>query len=174
MPGNRMFTRLVAAFLAGVLIPALLLFTAASFGWLSFDGVTPPPKWEERFGQAALEASLSRRAAGLKNPVSASDTELLAGIKSYRSDCAGCHGDSSGSSSWGSRNFYPRVPQFAQHPPELTPAEMFVAIKYGIRYSGMGGWNGILPDRRIWEIVLFLSRLNSLPPSVELTWTSRQ
>lgn len=168
------FAILAASFFAGLFaIPVVMLVMAAT-GRLSVDGVSEPPPWEKRLAQTALEASLARRAQRLKNPTSGSDAELLVGMKSYKMNCAGCHGDYSGPSAWGSKNFYPRVPQFAQRPPNLTAAEMFVVIKYGIRYSGMGGWDGMMPDAQIWHIATFLSRLDSLPPSVDRLWKAKR
>jgi mono/diheme cytochrome c family protein len=58
------------------------------------------------------------------------------------------------------------VPQFADHPPALSAPQMFVAIKHGIRYSGMGGWNGMMSDEEIWKVATFLEHIGSLPPEV--------
>jgi len=47
---------------------------------------------------------------------------------------------------------------------------MFLAIKHGIRYSGMGAWDGMMPDENIWKVALFLGHLGSLPPEVDSKW----
>jgi hypothetical protein len=70
----------------------------------------------------------------------------------------------------GTRNFYPRVPQLAEHPARLDAGEMFVVVKRGIRYSGMGAWEGMLSDEDIWRIVTFLGIAHDLPPAVAATW----
>jgi hypothetical protein len=44
---------------------------------------------------------------------------------------------------------------------------MFLAVKHGIRYSGMGAWGGMLPDEDIWRAVSFVSRVRTLPPAVD-------
>ena len=36
----------------------------------------------------------------------------------------------------GGNGFYPRVPQFAEAPPNLRPEEMFLVVRNGVRYSG--------------------------------------
>jgi len=77
-------------------------------------------------------------------------------------------------SQWGTQNFYPRVPQFADHPPELSAPQMFVAIKYGIRHSGMGAWNGMMSDEEIWKVATLLEHIGSLPPEVQSNWKSLQ
>jgi hypothetical protein len=64
------------------------------------------------------------------------------------------------------------VPQFADQPPPLSAPQMFVAIKYGIRYSGMGAWNGMMPDQDIWKVATFLEHIGSLPPEVQANSTA--
>jgi hypothetical protein len=50
---------------------------------------------------------------------------------------------------------------------------MFVAIKHGIRYSGMGGWD-MMTDEEIWKVATFLERIGSLPPEVQTNWKAAQ
>jgi len=47
---------------------------------------------------------------------------------------------------------------------------MFVAVKNGIRYSGMGAWNGMMSDEDIWKVVTFPEHIQSLPPEVQAEW----
>jgi hypothetical protein len=51
---------------------------------------------------------------------------------------------------------------------------MFWIVRHGVRYSGMGAWNEeMLPDKELWEVVTFLSRLNSLPAEVDAEWRKK-
>jgi hypothetical protein len=34
----------------------------------------------------------------------------------------------------------------------------------------MGAWRHLMPDSTIWQVVGFLSRLDSLPPVVDAAW----
>ena len=95
-------------------------------------------------------------------------------MKIFKMNCAGCHGQAGKPSQWGTKGFYPRVPQFADHPPPLSAAEMFVAIKRGIRYSGMGAWDGMMSDDDIWKAATFLEHIGSLPPEVQANWNAAQ
>jgi mono/diheme cytochrome c family protein len=162
---------LVIAFVAGIVALPLILLVAGFAGWIPTDAIHDPPQTEVAVAQKALGVSLAHRAAGLSNPLRGSDADLLAGMKQYRDDCSGCHGRFGRRSLWGTTSFYPRVPQFAQRPPPLSAPQMFVAVKYGIRYSGMGAWGKLMSDREIWQVVTFLSRLDSLPPKVKEEWT---
>jgi len=165
-------TPFLIAFVAGLIATPVIALLVALLGLIPMDAVSKPPHWESKIGQAALEASLARRSEGLTNPVDGSDADLLAGMTTYRNDCAGCHGDYGQHRSGG--GLYPPVPQFAQHPPGLTAPEMFVAAKNGIRYTGMGAWNQEVTDKEIWQTVNFLGRLTSLPPAVDKAWRAKR
>lgn len=168
----RRWPTLLAGFAIGLIaLPALLLLLALT-GRLSSDSLSAPPGWEESIGERALDAALERRAEGLQNPVADRDeAALLAGMSLYRENCSGCHGGARGPSNWGSAGFYPRVPQFWQeHHEHLTPAEAFVAVRDGIRYSGMGAWRGMLSEPEIWQVANFVSRMHTLPPRVDAQW----
>jgi mono/diheme cytochrome c family protein len=155
--------------LGGLALPALGL--AFGFrGALPIAATSFPPEWESRLVGRAVTASLAREAEWLKNPLEVTDETLLAGLKRYRTGCAGCHGDLGHPSHWGARNFYPPAPQFAERPPALTAPQIFLAVKHGIRYSGMGGWDGEMPDEDIWRVASFLARLDSMPPRVADAW----
>ena len=161
----------VVAGVAGICFLPLVAVIAGLRGDIPVDGVSKPPMWEEKIAHEILEASLEKRAEGLVNPLKGTDEELLAGMRSFKDNCSGCHGGNMEPSKWGTTSFYPRVPQFGvamQH--EHNAAEMFVAVKYGIRYTGMGAWGGMLTDEQIWQTVTFLSRLDSLPPAVDAQW----
>jgi hypothetical protein len=158
----------------GVVLVPLVLFVVGSMGGLSTHATADPPAWEARFADRALEASLSREARSLRNPITVNDDALLAGMKLYIDNCSGCHGRPGEPSPWGTKNLYPRVPQFAEHPAHLGAGKMFVVVKRGIRYSGMGAWDGMLPDEDIWRIVTFLNTAHDLPPAVAATWNARK
>jgi mono/diheme cytochrome c family protein len=162
--------RVLVAFLIGIATVPLLLIICAWLGRLPVSATGQPPGWEEELAEFAFDKSLARGAKGLSAPLAPDEQTLLAGMKLYRDNCAGCHGGSKGPSLWGSRNFYPRVPQFSDHPPDLSAPEMYWITKHGIRYSGMGAWDGMMPDEDIWRVALFLSRLGSLPPAVDSAW----
>jgi mono/diheme cytochrome c family protein len=116
-------TRLLMAFVAGMLATPFVGLALALSGFISVDAASTPPGWESKIGQSGLEASLLRRSQGLVVPSPIGEAELIAGMNTYRNDCAGCHGDYGQHRSGG--GLYPPVPQFNQHPPALTAGEMF-------------------------------------------------
>jgi mono/diheme cytochrome c family protein len=165
--------RFLAGVVAGLAVLPLGAAIAARLGRLPVAATADPPGWEARFARSAVRATLSREAARLAAPAGGTEQDLIAGMSLYRSNCAGCHGEKGRPSPWGTTSFYPRVPQLADVPTPLTAPEIFVAVKHGIRYSGMGAWEGLMPERDIWKVAVFLSRVASLPPSVEARWSAK-
>jgi mono/diheme cytochrome c family protein len=162
--------RIILTALGLIVFAILAAVVTARLGLWPVAAIARPPQLEATFSQAMLRASLSRRAAGLTNPLQPSKEVLLAGQKIFKTNCAGCHGTPGQPSHWGAQNFYPRVPQFADEPPVLSAPQMFVAIKHGIRYSGMGAWSGMMSDEEIWKVATFLEHVGSLPPEVQANW----
>ena len=162
--------RIILTALGLIVFAIVAAVVTARLGLWSVAATARPPQLESTFSQAMLRASLSRRATGLTNPLQPSNEVLLAGQKIFKTNCAGCHGMPGQPSQWGAQNFYPRVPQFADQPPVLSAPQMFVAIKHGIRYSGMGAWNGMMSDEEIWKVATFPEQVGSLPPEVQANW----
>jgi mono/diheme cytochrome c family protein len=158
----------IAIFVAGLIAAPVLLALAGAAAWLPSNAVSAPAKWETSIGGRALDASLQKRARGLKNPIAANDTAALAaGRKLYANNCAGCHGDATAPSDWGSKGFYPRVPQFWQDRIEISPEEAYAAIHDGIRYSGMGAWRDLMKEDDMWKVANFVSRIQATSRATE-------
>lgn len=163
--------KVLLAFLAGLLLVPLVAAAFVFTGHVGSDSVSAPPGWEQRLGGGALDVALearAKRAAPKFAPID--DATLLLGMKEYREHCAGCHGGSRGPSEWGAHDFYPRVPQFWQENVELTQAEAYVAIRDGIRYSGMAAQRDQMPDNEIQAMAAFVSHIHALPPAVGAQW----
>lgn len=167
------------SFVLGVVVAilglVLTVLVTAKLGLWSVHATEEPPAWEIALARMALDASVARSAPQLRSPIGSSDAELLAGMKLYRNNCSGCHGDAGRPSPWGAQGFYPRVPQFAQSPPQKPDWQLLWIVRHGIRYSGMGAWReAMLSDTQAWEVVTFLSRLKALPPTVQAEWQRGQ
>jgi mono/diheme cytochrome c family protein len=92
------------------------------------------------FSPATLpDAMMTRRALNVSTEV------LRAGLKLYRDDCSGCHGDYQKPSQWGTTAFNPGVPQFASEPPDKPDGQMFWIVKNGVRFV-VGAWAGEISD----------------------------
>lgn len=157
-------------FISGLVLGPLIALIVVASGLWPWRATSIPPRWESSLGGRSLHIAVARQARNLKVPIPVSDETLAAGMKIYRTNCAGCHGVFGQLSKWGANGFYPRVPQFPQTPPSLRSEEMFLIVREGIRYSGMGSWKDLMSEEETWKVVLFLSKMQSLPPAVKLQW----
>ncbi|MGB6687887.1 MAG: c-type cytochrome [Terracidiphilus sp.] len=165
-------------FIFGLVVGGLVLPIVAAgvflLGWSSVEATSDPPRWETALARRAFAASVARQAPEVQNPIPVNSDTLRAGMKFYRDGCAGCHGDAGKPSQWGTRDFYPRVPQFDSEPPVKPDWQLFWIAKHGVRYSGMGGWDSLTSDENLWKTVAFLNHLKSLPPDVEAEWRGQK
>jgi mono/diheme cytochrome c family protein len=161
-------------FFGGMILGPLIAVIAVSIGLWPWRATSVPPRWENTLATRSLHAAVAREAKNLTAPLSASEETLRAGMKIYRTNCAGCHGDFDQPSKWGANGFYPRVPQFPQAPPTLRSEEMFLIVRGGIRYSGMGSWKDLMSEEETWKVALFLNNMQSLPPAVKSEWAGKK
>jgi len=150
--------KLLFIFLGGLLF-CLLMIIMSQLGLFSASATDTPGRIESALARRALHKAIARSAEHLKNPLAISTETLRMGMNLYRSNCAGCHGEPSKPSLWGTTDFYPRVPQLTDSPSELSDSQIFVVIKFGIRYSGMAAWKGMIPEKDMWEIATFLGNI---------------
>jgi thiosulfate dehydrogenase len=161
-------------FLLGFAIAVVVVLTAG-FCYVRFGFVDPradlPVGWlESKIAMPALDSAVDRRAPETHNPLQPSDANLIAGMKIYQSNCAGCHGDIQHSHAAFGDAFYPRAPQFAEDAPDMPENQNFYIIQHGIRLSGMPAWKGALSEEDTWQVTTFLSHMDKLPTQVSEAW----
>ena len=161
-------------FLLGFAVAVLVVLTTG-FCYVRFGFVDPradlPVDWlESKIAMPALDAAVDRRAPETHNLLQPTDANLIAGMKIYQSNCAGCHGDIQHSHTAFGDAFYPRAPQFAEDAPDMRENQNFYIIQHGIRLSGMPAWKQALSEQEIWQVTTFLSHMDKLPPQVSAEW----
>ena len=107
----------------------------------------------------------ARPAPRQQNPIPSTEANLLDGARLYRDKCADCHGRPDNPMTDYGGSFYPRVPQFMKARPRLSESQNFYVIKYGVRWTAMPAWGNIMADSEVWQVVTFLSHLETMPPS---------
>jgi mono/diheme cytochrome c family protein len=161
-------------FILGIVVTILVLVIGglgiALLGFAPTNSNTSPPKLERQIAMSALDASMERHAPRLNNPVPPTDENLIAGLKIYTMNCAGCHGDISRHPSVFGKSFYPPAPSLILHPLDDPEWHVFYAIRTGVRYTGMPAWDKTLPESDIWKVTAFLTRIEKLPPAVQDYW----
>ncbi len=160
---------IVALIVAGVLGGYLILRS----GLIPANADARPSSLEQWVAQTSLKATLSREAPRVPNPIGLTDDNLIKGIHLYIKNCVICHGTVKGNASETpvAKGQYIKPPQLATDGVEDDMTGItFWKIKHGIRWTAMPAWNGILTDRQIWTLALFLKHMNKLPPPAQRVW----
>jgi thiosulfate dehydrogenase len=162
--------RFLFGFIAAVVIVLLAEFLWVRLGFVDPRADIPEGTLERRVAMPSLDASLDRHAAEARNPISATDDNLLAGMKIYQDNCAGCHGDVHQPHAAFGYSFYPRAPQFMEDAPDMPENQNFYIIQHGVRLSGMPGWHTLLNQQEMWQVTTFLSHMDKLSPQLSDQW----
>src|ERR1039458_4782866 len=100
-------------FILGIVITVLVLLIGglglALLGFLPTRANVAPPEMERHIAMSALDNSVERHAPRLNNPVPPTDENLIAGIKIFTMNCAGCHGGLDRKPVPFGQSFYPPV-----------------------------------------------------------------
>src|SRR5260370_31650247 len=111
--------KFLLGFVAGILAIPVGAFAAAWMGWLPINAKATPSALEKAFMHLALDRAAARKAPHLANPIAPTEENLMAGMKLFKGDCAGRHGDPSNAAKReAERLLYPSPPEFALHPPQ--------------------------------------------------------
>jgi thiosulfate dehydrogenase len=157
------------SFLLGILTTIVVLFVIAwitlKTGRIDFRADQAPSASETHLAMSAVDASTDRHAPDLKNPLQATEANLVSGADLYMNHCAGCHGLPSNKDSVFAGSFNPPVPVFFKDAPDMAENQNFYIIQHGVRWTGMPAWNKTLNDTQIWQLVTFLSNIEKLPPA---------
>jgi mono/diheme cytochrome c family protein len=156
--------------IVGIIVVLFAGFCYVRFGFIDPKADVPENALEKAIAMPALDASVDRRAPETHNPIEPTDTNLIAGMKIYQSNCAGCHGDVQHSHAAFGDAFYPRAPQFVEDAPDMPENQNFYIIQHGIRLSGMPAWKGTLSEQETWQATTFLSHMGKLSPQVSAEW----
>ena len=146
-------------------------FAAIKLGVLS-AGADAHISWAEKFAaKTSLHASIARGDVKYRNPLQPTDANLSAGATLYGADCAVCHGAADGRSSTLAKGFYIDAPLLAKDGVEDDPENVtYWKLDHGIRFSAMPAFGKTLSSEQLWQLTMFVSRMDKLPPAAEATW----
>ena len=157
-------------FIFGIVTMILILVLGLSFalmGFVSMRADSPPSKLETTLAGRAMDASVARAAPKVTNPVTADETNLVAGARLYSDHCALCHGDPAHPKSPLTDSLNPPAPQFTNDMADMPENENFYILQHGIRWTAMPGWKNVLSEQQTWQLVTLLGHMHDLPAAAK-------
>lgn len=121
-----------------------------------------PSTFERRTANRTTDAWVDANAPKQDNPFKPTMDVIMDGSMTYDKNCAMCHGSLKEPMSPLRKNFYPAVPQLMNRTPDDPDGNIFYVVKYGIRFTGMPGWSGVLSDDDIWKTVAFIKNSSQM------------
>jgi mono/diheme cytochrome c family protein len=147
-----------------ILVEIIALVIGAYSGIPDVSATKPEGSIVDWFLNKIKDHSLHSRAASIVAP-SLNDSSLIAtGFGHYNEMCVTCHGAPGKESDELAQGLNPPAPDLTQSTRDLSPAEMFLIVKNGIKMTGMPAWGSTHSDSAIWAMVAFLQRLQTLTP----------
>lgn len=162
--------------LLGVLVTLLVglgiaygVVTAGVINPCADESIPPLERWAAK---TSLRAYLKSNTPKTENPLKASSSEdLKAGAKLYINNCAFCHGYANGSTSKTANGLYRRPPAISKEDwSQDADGLVYWFIDHGVKLTGMPAYNKTLKEKEIWQIVLFIKNMKTLPPAVDDYW----
>jgi len=149
-------------FVAVILAEAAVLIAGAYSGIPDVAATNRDRGLLRWFLNTTKDHSISSRAAQI-NPPSLNDSGMvLVGFDHYNEMCVTCHGAPGHEADELARGLNPYPPDLAYSTRDMSPSEMFVVIKDGIKMTGMPGFGPTHNDTLIWSMVAFLQRLQTM------------
>jgi mono/diheme cytochrome c family protein len=154
-------------FILGVIVTLVVLFGGAYYcaskGYFDSRAVPiRPSDFEKHTAMHAVDQWVDAHAPKQPNPFQPTMENIMDGSMTYDKNCALCHGSLKQPESKMREKFYPPVPQLMSRTPDDPDGNLFYVVKYGIRLSGMPGWDGVLSDDDIWKTVLFIKNSSEM------------
>ncbi len=151
--------------LKSLLLTIALLFLLG-FCWLvggGFNAAADAPHSKAVYWllDTARERSIAVRAAGVSVPPLGDPAQIARGAAEYAEMCEGCHrapGQPVDEEFIG--GLYPRPPDLSKAAAR-DPAQVFWAVKHGVKMSAMPAWGLSHDDATLWAIVAFTQKLPS-------------
>ena len=159
-------------FIIGVIVTLLVLcvggYVYVTTGHFDTRAVgNAPSTFERQTAMKSLDEWVDNHAPKQANPFQPTMDNIMDGSMTYDKNCALCHGSLKEPSSTLKTKFYPNVPQLMAHVPDDPDGNLFYVIKYGVRYTAMPGWDGVLSDDDIWKIVVFIKNSGQMKESAQ-------
>lgn len=121
---------------------------------------TPPGKWETA-AMTKIKHSITIRGRKVANTVADTPANIENGRVAFSHSCAACHGLDGQNTGvpFADRMAPPVPPLISRQVQSYTDGQIRWIIENGISPSGMPASKGILTDREMWSIVVYIRHL---------------
>ena len=129
---------------------------------------SPEMPFERKVAKLALRAYLGK--VPHPNPaVPVDESNLLAGAKVYKEDCAVCHGLPGEPHNAIGNGMFPKPPLLFRGVGVTDDEtwETYTKVSGGIRMTGMPGFKDRLSDTQMWQVSVLLKNADKIPASVK-------
>lgn len=155
----------LSTLLLTLLLSMGIVLGVARSGLVPIQADAAPSTLEKKFFTMAVNASVSRRAAGESRADADASEDVQSGEAIYKAMCAQCHGQLNGRPSTLGASFYPPAPQLPGHSTLYNETEVFWIVKHGIRNTAMPAFRHLLSDEDIRNVTAFVKQLQFQPIS---------
>src|SRR5256885_1250072 len=158
--------KFIAGMLLGLLLVVVCGYMYFSLGFAPAATTAAPIPMEKRLAKMALNARIKKEMPN-GAAIPANEENLLAGVETYKHDCAVCHGLPEQKQSDIAYGMFPKPPQLFEHGVTDDPVgETYWKVANGIRLTGMPAFKASTSDEAVWQVSLLLANADKLPPSV--------
>jgi mono/diheme cytochrome c family protein len=164
----------VLTVIAVILIEIIVLIIGAYSGITDISATKPEGKITDWFLNTTKDHSIRSRAERIAVPSLKDSTLVATGFEHYNEMCVTCHGAPGREPDELAQGLNPPAPDLAQSTTDLSPGEMFLIVKDGIKMTGMPAWGSTHSDSALWAIVGFLQRLQTLTPEMYKAFQNSQ
>ena len=164
-----MIKTFVLGVLLGMCLPLLAGYLFVLLGGMPVTTTDAPLPFERYLAKKALKAAM-RKETGKRAPMPPDDTNLLAGAKVYRQQCAVCHGLPNQPLGAIAKGMFPPPPSLFSPDEGVTDdpeGKIYWKVKYGIRLTGMPGFQESLSETALWQVSLLVRQANQLSAPVQ-------
>jgi mono/diheme cytochrome c family protein len=164
----------ILTILAVILLEIIALIIGAYSGIPDVSAAKPEGSIAEWFLNTTKDHSIHSRAASIVVPPLSDSSLIATGFGHYNEMCVTCHGAPGKEPDELAQGLNPPAPDLVTSITDLSPAEMFLIVKNGIKMTGMPAWGTSHPDSAIWAMVAFLQRLQTLTPETYKAFENSQ
>jgi mono/diheme cytochrome c family protein len=160
------------SFVIGMLV-GVLLFSGGIYYYFA-SGMAPaaagdPPMFMERkMASRSLGAHIDKANVPAP-PIQPSEDNYVAAAKTYKNQCAGCHGLPDQPAPAISDKMFPDATLLFKDKgvSDDPPQESYWKIQNGIRLTGMPAFKSILNDTQVWQLALLVANMDKIPASAK-------